>query len=85
MNEVHALLFRQRDDAGDVEIGADGTFAFADDIRLVRLEAVNGEPVFLRIDGDGAQAEFSRRAEDANGDLAAVGDEQFPLAGRGNR
>ena len=83
MDEVHALLFRERDDAGDVEIGTDRAFAFADDIGLIRLEAVDGEPVFLRVNGDGAQAEFRRGAEDADGDLAAVGDEQFALADGG--
>jgi hypothetical protein len=82
MDEVHALLLRERDDARNVEIRADRPFAFADDVRLVRLEAMDGEAIFLRIDRDGAQAEFGRRAKDADGDFAAVGDEQFALAGR---
>ena len=69
--------FGQRDDAGDVEVRPDRAFARADLIGLVGLEAVQGEAVFLRIDGDRAQAEFVRRAEDANGDFAAIGSEQF--------
>ena len=73
---------RERDDAGDVEIRADRALALADQIRLVRLEAVDREPVLLRVDGHGAEAQFGGRAKDADGDFAAVGDEQFALAGR---
>ena len=74
---------RQGDDAGDVEVGADRLAGLADAIGLVGLEAVQGEAVFVRVDGDGADAEFVGRAKDANGDLAAVGDEQ--LADLGHR
>ncbi len=77
MDEVHALFLRQRDDAGNVQIRADRPFAFADHIRFIRLEAMNGKPVFLRVNGDRAQAQFRRRAKDADGDFAAVGHEQF--------
>ncbi len=36
MDEVHVLFLGQRDDAGDVEIGADGAFVLADRDRLHR-------------------------------------------------
>src|SRR5262249_5638074 len=65
------------DEAGDVEVGADRLAGLADTVRLVGLEAVQGEAVFVRVDGDGADAEFVRAAEDADGDLAAVSNEQF--------
>ena len=62
---------------GDVEVSADGAFALADQIGFVRLEAVDAEAVLLRVDGHGAQAQFSGGAKDADGDFAAIGDEQF--------
>ena len=77
VNRVDALLSRQRDDAIHVEIGLDRTLAFADLVRLVGLETVQAEPVLLRVDGDGAQPELSGRAQDADGDLAAVQGKQF--------
>ena len=77
MDGVDLVLLGQRDDAGDVEIGADRLAGLADAVGLVGLEAVQGEAVFVRVDGDGADAQLVGRAEDADGDLAAVGDEQF--------
>ena len=60
------------DDALEVEIGFDGALPFADEVGFVRLEAVEGEAIFLGVDGDGADAEFIGRAKDTDGDLAAV-------------
>src|SRR5712664_3198701 len=74
---VDALLFCQSYDSRDVQIGFDRALASADLIRLVSLEAMQGEPVFLRINGHGAQAELVGGAEDSNGDFAAIGGEQF--------
>ena len=44
---------------------------------FVGLEAMQRQPIFLRIDGHGPQPEFVRGPKDANGDFAAVGSEQF--------
>ncbi len=41
-----------------------------------RLGPVQREPVFLRVNGDGANAEFRRGAHDAYGDFAAIRDEK---------
>ena len=41
------------------------------------------ESVFLRVDGDRAQAEFGRGAEDTDRDFTAVGNQQFSLTDRG--
>ena len=49
----------------------------ADLIGLVGLEAVEGELVLLGEDGDRLDAEFGRGAEDADGDLGTVGDEDL--------
>ena len=77
MNRVHALFLRQRDDAVNVEIRGDRALALADEVGLVRLEAMEAEPILLRVDRHRAKPEFRRRAEDADGDFAAIGDEQF--------
>ena len=45
---------------------------------------MDAQPVFLRVNGDRAQPQFRRRAEDADGDFAAIGDEQF-LGGAARR
>ncbi len=56
MNGVDALFLSQCNDAGNVEIGFDRTLARSDLVSLVRLEPVQSQTVFLRIDSDGAQA-----------------------------
>ena len=61
----------------NVEIGGDGLFALADQIALVGLEAVQGEAVLVRVDGDGADAHLRRRAHDADRYLAAIGYQQL--------
>src|SRR5579863_3925788 len=77
VNRVNVVLFRDRDDARNVEIRFDRAFADADLIGLVGLEAMEGEAILLRINRYGAQAEFGGGAEDTNRDLAAIGGEQF--------
>ncbi len=74
---VHARIVGDLEDARHVQIGAHGFVAFAHHIALVRLEAVEGEAVLVRIDRHSLDAQFARRAEDANGDLTPVGDEQL--------
>ena len=78
MDGVDLVLPGQGDDAVDVEIGADRLAGLADPVGLVGLEAVQGEAILVRVDGHGADAQLMGRAEDANGDLAAIGDQQLP-------
>ena len=70
--------------AGDVEVAADRLAGLADAVGLVGLEPVQGEAVLVRIDGDGADAQLVGRAEDPDGDLAAVGDHQLAKLGHRN-
>jgi hypothetical protein len=67
----------ERDDSGDVEIGADRFTGFTDEVRFVGLEAVQSETVLLGVNGDRSDAEFMGRAEDADGNFTAVGDEEL--------
>ena len=77
MDSVDALLFRQRDDSCNVQVGFHGAFARANLIGFIGLKAMQRKPVFLRIDGYGAQAELIGGAEDTDGDFAAIGGEEF--------
>ena len=77
MDRVDALFRRERDDAFHVQVGLHGTLPLSDQVRFVRLEPVQAEPVFLRIDCDRAQTQFGRRAKDTDGDLAAIQGQQF--------
>src|SRR6202011_1758165 len=61
----------------DIQIRFDWALARPDLIRLIGLEAVQPQPVFLRIDGHGTQSQLGGCAKDADGDLAAVGGQQF--------
>ena len=77
VNRVHTLLFGQRDNAFDIQVGLYRTFALADEVGLVRLEAVQRKAVFFGIDGDGAQAQFVGGAQNANSDFAAIQCKEF--------
>ena len=77
MDRVDAFFARERHDAVDVEIRLDRALALADQVGFVRLEAVQAEAVFLRVDGDGAQAQFVGGAKNADGDFAAIRGQQF--------
>ncbi len=59
--------------AVDIEIRLDRLARLADLVRLVRLEAVQGEAILVRVDRDGADAQFVGTAEHADGDFAAIG------------
>ena len=49
----------------------------ADQIRFIRFEPMETQPVFLRIDGDRAKSEFGGGAKDTNGDFSAIQGQQF--------
>ena len=76
MDRIDLRGLRDADDVVDIEVGLDRRLAGADEIALVRLHPVQREAVFLRVDRDRADAQLGRRAHDADGDLAAVGDQE---------
>jgi hypothetical protein len=75
---VDGLFLGHADDAVDVEVGRDWTFAGADLIGFVGLVAVNAEPVLVREDRHGPQIQLGAGPENADRNLAAVGRHQFP-------
>ena len=64
------------DDRGNVEIAA-RAFGRADADGFVGEAHVQAVAVGFRIDGDGLDAQILAGADDANGDLAAIGDQDF--------
>ena len=77
MDRVDVMLLGDRDDPLDVEVGPNRLTGPADEIGFIRLETVEGEAVFVGIDGHGPDAEFMGGAKHADRDLAAVGDQQL--------
>ena len=77
MDGIDFVLPRQSDDAGDVEIGADRLAGFADAIGFIGFEAMQGKAVFVRVNRHRADAQLRCGAENADGNLAAVGNEQL--------
>jgi hypothetical protein len=65
------------DDLLDGEVGPDRVAGLADLVRLVGLQPVEGVAVLVREDGDRARAQLVSRAERADGDLPAVGDQHL--------
>ena len=74
MQRVAAGRFGGFDDRFNIEVGAR---AYAAELmRFVGAADMQRGRVVGRVDGDGADAQLAGGADDANGDLAAVGDEQ---------
>src|SRR5450756_586328 len=76
MHRVGAAGFCRRDDRLDVEIGLRRQ-RLADPHRFIRLVHMDRDAVGGRIDGDHAETEPARGAQDAQADLAAVGDQDL--------
>ena len=77
VNSIDVFFDGEIDDRVDVKVRLHRAFACADEIRFVGFEAVQAEAVFLRIDGDGSEAEFGGGSKDAGGDLTPVQCEKF--------
>ena len=76
MNGIGLGLDRDAQDVFDVEVGIHGRLAATHQVGLVGLGSMQGKAVFLRVDRDGADAQFVGSAHDADRDFAAIGDEQ---------
>ena len=75
MNGIRARLARHPDDIVHVEIGLDRRAAGGHEIALIGGEAMACTAIRFGENGDRARVELLRGAHDADGDLAAVGDE----------
>src|SRR5206468_3384486 len=76
VNGIDARPARHADDVVHVAVGLDRRAPGADEIALVGGEAVERAAVLVGVDGDRPQLQLLGGADDADGDLAAVGDEQ---------
>lgn len=79
MDHVDLVLHGNLDDLVAGEVGADGCVlaALADLVGLVCLLTVHAEAVLVAVDGDRVQRQLVGCAEDADGDLASVGDHEL--------
>ena len=77
VDRIDADVFGERHDTGNVEIRTNRLAGFAHAIRFVGLEPVQCEAVFVRVNRHGADAEFVRRTEHADGDFTTIRHEQF--------
>lgn len=76
MNQINAMLLRDLDDLvlGKVCGNRGELPSLADDVGLVGLLSVHTKPILVAEDGDGMEGELVGGTEDADRDLAAVGD-----------
>ena len=77
MDRIGPGLLGHADDLWDREIGLDRPQPLADAVGLIGLEAVQPELVLFGEDRDGLLSHLVGRAHDADGDLAAIGDEDL--------
>ena len=73
MDGGDAPALGKADDAGNVQIRAQGGLFLAHQIGFVRLGAEQGIGIFVGIDGYGMEAQIVAGAENTHRDLAAVG------------
>jgi hypothetical protein len=76
VNRVDVCLACDANDVLDVEVGLDRPLALADEVSLVCLGPVQREAVLLGIDRHRPHAQLSGSTHDADGDLAAIGNQQ---------
>ena len=76
MHRISAGGLRSRDDGGHIQITFTGWW-WPDAIRLVGITDMQRRPVSIRIDCGGAQPALAARAQNTDGDLAAVGKLEF--------
>lgn len=75
MNRIHLGPLRDIDNPRPIEISRDRAGTLTEMIGLVSLEPVERQLVFLGKDRDSLDAELGCRAEDADRNLAAIGNE----------
>ena len=77
MNGVDTGALGDPDDVRDIQIGRDRLLAGTDQIAFICLETVQREAILVGVDRDGAHAHFGSSTHDADGNFAAVGDQQL--------
>ena len=77
MDRIGAAFLGHADNLRDRQIGGNGAKALADLIRLVGLEAMQREFVFLGIDRDGLLPHLIGSPHHADGNLTPVGNQNL--------
>ena len=79
MNGISAGFFRGVENAIDAKVTLARRRRTNGD-RLIGVENMQRRAIRFRVDGDGRISELATRANDAHGDLAAIGHEDFHRA-----
>ena len=77
VNRIHIFLERQLDDSCNVQIRLDRPLSRSHLVGFIGFEAMQAQPVFIRIDSDRANPQLVGRAQNADGNLAAVCSHHF--------
>jgi hypothetical protein len=77
VNGLHAFFRRQGDYGVHVEISLNRPFPFPDEVRLVSLEAIQAQAIFLGKDSYGAEAQLVGCSKNADRDFTAVEGQKF--------
>src|SRR5690606_37333749 len=77
VDRIRTAQLGDPDDLRDVEVGADRVPLLADQVRLVRLQAVHRVAVLPRVHGDRPGPQLVRRPERADRDLTSVGNQDL--------
>ena len=77
MHCIAARVMADTDDVGDVQVGFHRSLAAPDLVGLFGLEAVQRQPILFREYRHRRDAQLRGSAHYANGDLAAIGYEDF--------
>ena len=77
MDHVHRVFFGHGDDSLNVQIRPHRPFAFPHAVGFIGLEAMHRKPVFLRVNRHGLEPQLRGGPHDTDGDLGAIGHEQF--------
>jgi hypothetical protein len=79
MDRIHAVNFGDLHQRGDIQIRFDRLAALerSDQIRFIGFESVEGKPIFITVNGDGAESEFGGGTEDPNRYFTTIGNKQL--------
>jgi hypothetical protein len=77
MDRVYTFFCCERYDILYVQISLNGTLTVAYLISFIRFKPMQAEPIFLRINGYRAKAEFGCGAKDTDRDFTAIQGQQF--------
>ena len=75
MDGIHMVFVSNPDNIVDIQVGIDRFFPFPYQIGLIGTEPMQGQRIFLRINGNRTDPELIAGPENTDGNFAAIGDQ----------